>query len=288
MNTAHGDVRMQDRPSQREYWSGKVGDEWAAHAERIDAMLRPLTEAALKLGAFQSGEGVLDIGCGTGATSLEIARRVGGSGSVVGVDLSPQLLSVARERANKADLAVDFIEADAGSASLGERFDAAFSRFGVMFFEAPANAFAHIRTEMHAHGRLTFVCWRSLDENIWAVTPIEAIQPMLKTPLARPDPDAPGPFALADGEKIQRILRDAGWRNIVLSRWDGGITIGGGGSLGETADFMLKIGPCARAIADQDLDVGDAKQRLVDRLSPLYKNDGVVLPAACWLVTAMA
>src|SRR5262245_47003069 len=153
---------MQQPLTQREYWSGKVGDEWALHAERIDVMLGPVTEAALSLGAFRSGERVLDIGCGAGATSLEIARRTGGT--VVGVDLSPQLLEVARCRARHAPLAVEFIEADAGAARLGACFDAAFSRFGVMFFEAPAPAFSHVRTGMCAGGRLIFACWRPLAE----------------------------------------------------------------------------------------------------------------------------
>lgn len=279
---------MQQPLTQREYWSGKVGDEWALQAERIDAMLAPLTEAALDRAAFCAGERVLDIGCGAGATSLEIARRVGAGGSVVGVDLSPQLLALARRRAEQAGLAVEFVEADAGSARLGAPFDAAFSRFGIMFFEAPAQAFAHIRTQMRANGRLVFACWRALGENLWTTIPLEAIAPMLKAPLAPPDPDAPGPYALADAAKIKRILHDAGWRDIVLSPWDGRIAIAGGGSLEDSADFLLKIGPCARAIADQQLDAAEAKQRVIERLAPLYAANAVTLPVACWLVTAKA
>ncbi len=279
---------MQEPLTQREYWSGKVGDEWAVHAERIDAMLAPLTEAALSFSAFKPGERVLDIGCGAGATSLEIARRVGPAGAVLGVDLSPQLLGVARSRASQAGLAVEFLEADAGAAELGARFDAAFSRFGVMFFEAPARAFAHIRSGMRGEGRLRFVCWRALAENLWATTPIDAIRPMLRTPLTPPDPDAPGPHALADEAKVRRVLHEAGWRDISLSRWDGPIALGGGGTLAEAADFMLKIGPCARAIADQKLDAVEARQRVMDRLSAHHGGQGVALPAACWLVAAAA
>jgi SAM-dependent methyltransferase len=281
-----GKAEMAGQPRQREYWSGKVGDDWAAASGHIDAMLRPLTEAVLDRGAFRPGERVLDIGCGAGATSMAIARRVSETGSVVGVDLSPQLLRVARERAQQAGLAAEFVEADAGSAKLGERFDAAFSRFGVMFFESPVQAFSHLRANMRAQGRLIFVCWRDLAENLWATAPIEAIRPMLKAPLARPDPDAPGPYALADGAKIERILREAGWRDVVLSRWDGKLTIAGGGSVEETADFLLRIGPCARAIADQELDAAEARQRVMDRLSPHHEHDGVALAAACWFVTA--
>jgi SAM-dependent methyltransferase len=279
---------MENRPTQREYWSGKVGNEWAVHADRIDAMLAPVTDVALELGAFRAGERVLDIGSGAGVTALEIARRVGAGGAVVGVDLSPQMLDVARERAAGVGLPVEFVEADAGSAALGACFDAAFSRFGVMFFEAPAPAFAHIRSGMCEGGRLVFVCWRTMAENKWGTTAIEAVQPMLKAPLPAPDPTAPGPFSLADADKIRRVLDEAGWRDVQVTAWDGLIPAGGGGTIEETADFMIKIGPCARAIADQALDLNEARRRLVERLTPLFSAQGVLLPAACWVVTARA
>ena len=279
---------MQQAMTQREYWSGKVGDEWALHAERIDAMLAPITEAALDLAAFKPGERVLDIGCGSGATSLEIARLVAPRGSVTGIDLSPQMLQVARTRATRAALEVDFLEADASSGAFGAEFDVAFSRFGVMFFSAPIAAFAHIRKAMNEKGRLTFACWRPIHENPWAAIPLEALQPMLKAPLAAPDPDAPGPYSLANKAKVQSVLSDAGWRNVTLTPWDGAVPVGGGGALEEAAAFMLRIGPCARAIADQDLDASEAKQRLIDRLAPLQNKNGVALPGACWLVSAHA
>jgi hypothetical protein len=141
---------------------------------------------------------------------------------------------------------------------------------------------------MRGGGRLAFVCWRAIAENPWATIPIEAIQPMLTAPLAPPDPDAPGPYAFADQGKVQRILQDAGWRGVAMSRWDGALTIGGGGSPAEAADFLLRIGPCARAIADQQLDGGEARRRLIERLSPHHDGAGVALPAACWLVAAAA
>ncbi len=279
---------MQQPQTQREYWSGKVGDEWAAHAARIDVMLAPVTEAALSAAAVKPGERVLDIGCGAGATSLEIARRVGANGAVIGVDLSPQLLRVARARAAEIGLPAEFIEADAGAGNLGQDFDAAFSRFGVMFFEAPAQAFAHIRRALRDDGSPAFVCWRTLSENPWGALPISAIEPMLAAPLPQPDPDAPGPHALADGDKVRRVLTEAGWRNIALAPWDGEISIGGGGDAESIADFLMRIGPCARAINEHGLDAAEARRRLLDRIAPLHANNTLMLPAACWIVTANA
>lgn len=274
--------------TQREYWSGKVGGEWANHAERIDVMLGPVTETLLDAAALQAGDRAIDIGCGSGATTLEIARRVGPSGAVTGVDLSPQLLAVARERAQQAKLNAEFVEADASAVTFASPFDVALSRFGVMFFDAPTQAFTHIRSTVRPGGRLAFVCWRPMADNPWATIPISAIEGMLKEPLPRPDPDAPGPYAFANPDKVERILRDSGWSDIALERWDGDISIGGGGALEDIADFVLRIGPCARAIADQKLSTTEAQQRLVDRLMPLYKNNALMIPGACWIVTARA
>lgn len=276
---------MSDKPTQKEYWSGKVGDEWANRADRIDIMLAPMTDAALARASFQPGERVLDIGCGAGATSFRIAQT---GARVTGVDISAPLLDVARKRAAAADLPVEFIEADAGAAKLERAFDAAFSRFGVMFFEAPAPAFANIRGELRPGARAVFIVWRQISENPWATTPIEAVRPLLKTPLTPPDPNAPGPFSLADPKKIERILGEAGWTNVKITTWDGEIAIGGGGGLEESAEFLLKIGPCARAIVDQGLDPAEARQRLIDKLTPLRSDDGVKLGAACWLVEAVS
>jgi SAM-dependent methyltransferase len=281
-------MRVPDKPTQRDYWSGKAGQEWAAYAQRIDVMLAPIAETALAAADLQPGQRVLDIGCGSGATSLEIARRVGTTGAVVGVDLSPQLLQVARERAHEAGIAAEFVEADAAAATFAERFDRAFSRFGVMFFEAPSAAFTHIRGAMKPSGKLAFVCWAPMPENLFATVPIAAIEPMLKASLPAPDPDAPGPYAFADSNKVRRILGEAQWRDVAISRWDGEINVGGGGTLEEIAAFLLRIGPCSRAIADQGLDAEEAKRRLMDALTPHYRDGAVMFPAACWIVTATA
>jgi SAM-dependent methyltransferase len=277
-----------DKPTQRDYWSGKAGEDWAAYAQRIDLMLAPIAEAALAAADIQPRQRVLDIGCGSGATSLEIARRVGAGGGVVGVDLSLQLLQLARERAREAGVAIDFVEADAATATFAERFDRAFSRFGVMFFEAPATAFTHIRGVMKPDGKVAFVCWAPMPDNLFATVPIAAIQPMLKAPLPTPDPDAPGPYAFADSDKVRRILNEAAWRDIDVARWDGEINVGGGGALEDIAAFLLRIGPCSRAVADQGLDAEAAKRRLMDALTPHYRNAAVMFPAACWIVTATA
>lgn len=271
---------------QREYWNSQVADEWVRHADAIDRMLANLTQAAFDALKPQAGERVLDIGCGSGATALTAADLVGAAGRVVGIDISQPLLDLARQRAEGRGN-VAFIEADAGAGAIpGAPFDAAFSRFGVMFFDDPVAAFANIRRALTPEGWLVFACWRPFAENHWTAKPLMALAPLLKAPLAPADPDLPGPFALSDADKVRRILSGAGWRNLSLAPWDGDVAIGADAH--EAAAYLVKIGPCARAINEQNLDTAEAKRLLLEFLSKHEGPEGVALPAACWIVSAKA
>lgn len=277
---------MAERPSQREYWNSPVGDEWARHADGIDRMLAALTQAAFDVLQLRSGESMLDIGCGGGATTLKAADFVGASGRAVGVDISRPLLDLARERL-VGRRNVEFVEADAGASAIpGSPFDAAFSRFGVMFFDEPTAAFANVRNAMARGGRLVFASWRPFVENLWSAEPLAALTPILKEPLQPADPNLPGPFALADPDKINRILDGAGWRDVSIARWDGDVAMGANAS--EAAAFLLKIGPCARAINEQGLDPAEAERLLLEFLRAHEGPNGIARPAACWIVRAQS
>ena len=275
---------MAERPTQREYWNSQVGDEWVRHADGIDRMLEALTEAAFKALGLIAGERVLDIGCGGGATTLKAADLVGANGRAVGVDISQQLLGLARQRADGRGN-VTFIEADAGAGAIpGAPFDAASSRFGVMFFDDPFAAFANIRAGMAAGGRLVFASWRPFTENLWSAEPLSALTPLLKEPLKPADPNLPGPFALSDPNKITTILGSAGWSNVSITPWDGDVALGDNAT--EAAAFLLKIGPCARAINEQGLDPVEAKRLLLEFLWKHEGPNGIARPGACWIVRA--
>lgn len=278
---------MSEQPTQREYWNSKVGEEWTRQADRTDAMFAGLTDAAFAALALQAGERVLDIGCGAGQTTLCAARQVGAGGHAVGVDLSQPLLGLARRRAEASGLDAEFIEADAGAGAIaGAPFDAAFSRFGVMFFEDPAQAFAQIRACMRPSGRFVFVCWRRANENDWASAPIAALAPLLSAPMLLSDPNLPGPFAFAEAGKIKAILDAAGWRDVAITPWDGAFVLGRDAE--DAASFVLRIGPSARAIADHGLDPAAAERLIVARLQQAVQSDGVMLGGACWIVRAVA
>ncbi|HJQ56388.1 MAG TPA: methyltransferase domain-containing protein, partial [Vineibacter sp.] len=167
---------------------------WAEVREPLERQLAPLGRHALTALAPRPGESVLDIGCGGGETALDLARAVAPDGTVVGIDLSAAVLAFAR-RAAEGCQRLRFIQADAQSFPFEPAsFDAAFSRFGVMFFTDPTAAFVNIRRSLRPNGRLAFVCWRALEENPLDSLPLQAAAAHLP-PQPAADPEAPGPFA---------------------------------------------------------------------------------------------
>ena len=160
---------------QRTFWKGQGGRTWVARQEHTDITLAPVSEALLALAAARSGERVLDVGCGCGASTLDIARAVGRSGRVAALDISGPMLAEGQRRAEGAGIAnVDWQEADPATAALGG-YDLMVSNFGVMFFGDPVAAFAHMRSAARLGARMVFVCWRPVTENPWMKVPMYAV-----------------------------------------------------------------------------------------------------------------
>ena len=271
--------------AQIEYWNAGAGETWAQFQEALDRQVEPLGLAAMDRLSPGEGEHVLDIGCGCGQTSLALAARVRPTGSVVGVDISKPMLDVASRRPRSADLQVTFRNLDAQTGDLGhELFDAAYSRFGVMFFGDPVAAFANIRGSLKPHGRLAFVCWRSPNENPWMQAPLQAAVPLLP-PLAPFDPMAPGPFAFADANRVRSILAESGYRSVTIDPFDADL---GGGDLDQTLKLALRIGPLGRALREHPEFVGEVTDAVRDLLSKHLTSDGVRMAAAVWIVLARA
>src|SRR5689334_21205535 len=167
-------------------WNDQSGERWVAHQARLDAIAAVFGQAAIEAAAPATGERVLDVGCGAGASSLALAARVGPTGQVLGVDISEPLIGLARARAPQ-DTSALFQLADASSAELPEgAFDILFSRFGVMFFDDPTKAFAHMRRALRSGGRVSFVCWRGAAENDWVRLPMNALKGIVPQ---KPPPD---------------------------------------------------------------------------------------------------
>ncbi|MFN4024727.1 MAG: class I SAM-dependent methyltransferase [Hyphomonas sp.] len=276
-----------DNTAQIDYWNGPAGQKWVRDADRLDVMLAPFAEAVISGLALQPGNTVLDIGCGAGAVSLGIAASAINV-SVTGVDVSEPLVNLARRRAAAVGAPVEFVVADAAVWQPKAPLDFAVSRFGVMFFADPVAAFANIHAGLRKGGRLSFACWRPLTENEWALAPLQAAMPLLAAPPQMPEPGAPGPFAFGDADHVRRILSESGWSEITITPWDGRITLPGS-SAAETADFMLDIGPLARAVAEQGVDLAPIRAAIEARVGELAGPGGrTQLKAAAWIVGARA
>ncbi len=270
------------------YWNSEAGPRWVAMQERMDAMLAPLMQAGLDRARPVAGERALDIGCGCGATVLELAGRVGPNGSVVGVDISAPMLGRARERVQANSLAnVRLTLSDAATHAFAPgAFDLAFSRFGVMFFDEPVGAFANIRSALASAGRLAFVCWAPPQDNPWLTVPLAAARPYLP-PQPETDPTAPGPFAFADPDRVRGILTRAGYSAVDLARHDTTMRICGPGEVDGAARFAVESGPVGRAIAGAGPDArAAAEQAIAAELRRLEGPCGIELPGSVWIVSA--
>ncbi|KAA8553636.1 class I SAM-dependent methyltransferase [Pseudomonas marginalis] len=271
-------------------WNGQSGEYWAANQARLDAMFAVFGQAAIEAAAPATGERVLDIGCGAGASSLALAARVGAGGHVLGVDISEPLIGRARALAPQ-DTPARFRVADASSAELPEgAFDLLFSRFGVMFFDDPTGAFAHMRRALRPGGRVAFVCWRGVAENDWVRLPMGVLKGIL--PLtARPDPEAPGPFSFGDRERVARILTAAGFTDITSTPFDASIPFGEGGTRDAAIDDAVKMafegGPLALVLADQpDAIRARAWAAVRAAFAGLAGKRSVMIDGATWIVMA--
>jgi SAM-dependent methyltransferase len=265
------------------YWNEGVGPVWVAMNDALDHSLRSLGLKAMEVLAPRPGERLLDIGCGCGDTALELARRVGEEGGVLGADISAPMLEVARRRAEAAGLAqTTFVQADAQSYAF-EPIDAAFSRFGVMFFADPVAAFTNIRAALKPGGRVAFVCWRPLSENPWMTVPANAVLPLLPAPPKLAPPNAPGPYAFADRDYLLGVLTRAGFADISIQPHDAKI---GWGDLGASVRTALSVGPVAMALRENP-DLRDAITAAVHTALATHASpDGVLLESATWIVRA--
>lgn len=272
--------------AEADYWNGKGGLRWADNHERHDALLRPISERLIELADARPGEFVLDVGCGCGATTLDLALRVAPEGEALGLDVSEVLLRRARERAPE-DMPARFIHADATvyEAPPGE-IDLVASRFGVMFFADPEKTFANLRAGLKPGGRLAFACWRAARDNPWLIVPLRAAAAHAP-PLPELGPEDPGPFAFADESRVRRLLSDAGYVDIEVTPENFDLDVGVGEGLNSAVDIALTLGPASRMLEDQPETTRAAAAAAIRKALEAHTvGDRVPLGAAVWFVTA--
>jgi SAM-dependent methyltransferase len=269
---------------QSAYWNGVAGTTWVESQEQLDRLLRPLSDRAIAAAAVRPGERVIDIGCGCGATSKQLADL---GAAVWGIDISAPMLAHAKMRF-KGTPGLGFSQTDAASQAYTPDHQLLFSRFGVMFFDDPVAAFTNLRTALTVNGRLVFLCWQEAARNQWLSIAGRAAQPFLPkpaTPVALPP--GPDPFAFADTLLVADILNRSGFRNINFESLTPELHLAD--DLDGAINFQTRVGPLARVLAElhgavREQALAAARASLAEHVRP----DGVHLGAAAWLVTATA
>jgi ubiquinone/menaquinone biosynthesis C-methylase UbiE len=283
-------------------WSGDRVRRWLRQAPGLERQLAPVSEVLLAAARLRAGESVLDVGCGTGPTTIAAARLVGPTGRVRGLDVSGDMLAAAAGAARgDGDLArIEWIEADAVTwVPDGPRHDVVISRFGVMFFSDPLAAFTNLARATRVGGRLAFAAWQRRDESTTFSVPFRAAVDVLRSRGIRSTAagvdldvvvaaDADGPFSLHDRAATARLLEDAGWADVSVEQHLLGLPFAGGASPADAAVAALDYGPTRLILSGMDEDVLDAAKRAIsDAFADRVDNDGrIVLSAAINLVTA--
>ena len=274
-----------------EDWAGEMGARWLANLQGFEITIAPVGDALLARAAYSSGERVLDIGCGGGATTLAIAQDVQPGGEVLGIDISPELIAATTRRAAAAGITnARFLCADAASVTLPDGlYDRLFSRFGSMFFAEPIPAFANLRKLLKPEGRIDLAVWGPPQQNPWMLEGMAVARRHVE--LLAPVPRAPGPFAFEDLDYMREILNGAGFQGVDIIAAKGLLAVGGpGASPSQAQQFACNAMAFGQVLLDYPEPVQQAAQAdLVEIYSAHHRPDeGVMMGYTAWLVSARA
>ncbi len=266
-------------------WNDAAGRAWVELQETLDRVLEPFEALLVKAVAARRAQRVLDIGCGTGSTTLAIARQLGPKGSAVGIDISEPMIALAKQRAERESVPPRFICADAQTHAFEPAsFDMIVSRFGVMFFDDPVRAFANLRRAAAPKADLHVIAWRSPADNPFMTTAERAAAPFLPEMPAR-RPEEPGQFGFADRGRVTSILEKSGWAEIDIQPLDVSCTM----PETELGPYITRLGPLGRVLPELD---EKTRSRVIDTVlaafDPYVHGADVRFMAACWTIGARA
>lgn len=269
--------------TQAEYWNKVAGPNWVVNQRLLDATLEPFGQSLIERADLSHGLDVVDVGCGCGGTTLEISRRCG---KARGLDISRPMLALARRRARDCALPAEFVEADASCYQPGERsFDRVVSRFGIMFFASPEQAFVNMRAWLKPSGKLAAICWQGPAENPWLTLPTTIARRYIAA--AEPDSESAAPFSLADAGVLRGLLASAGFRDVRLEDCRHPMRISG--DIEHAYRFFIDRGPVAAMLLSAAGPERDAAIAAIEAdIATRYDGTGVELDAASWIVEATA
>ena len=271
--------------NQAALWNGHAGRAWVASRTALDQMFQPLEDQLVEAVSAQRAQHVLDVGCGTGSTTLAIARQLGANGSCLGIDISAPMLQTARERAQRETTPARFVCADAQTyAFQPAAFDMIVSRLGVMFFDDPVAAFTNLRSAARDGAALCFIAWRGPADNPFMTAAERAAAPLLPN-LPPRKPGAPGQFAFADRSRVTCTLAASGWTDIDIQPVDVACTL----PERELVPYLSRLGPVGLALQEAD---SQTRTRVIDAMrtafEPYVHGTEVRFTAACWIARARA
>ncbi len=273
---------------QIKFWNSHFGIAWANNAEATDFVFSNITHAIIQAASIAPGDRVIDLGCGSGGTSIAAANQVGPTGRVLAIDVSEPMIN--RVKARNTALKLQNLSILKGDAAVfpfkTDEYDVLVSRFGCMFFDDPKNAFRNIGAALRHGCRLALAVWRPPRENPWAMEPISIAKQFIDMP-PRPGPEEPSPFSFSDPDRVKIILSDAGWSNIDFAPLD--IQLPLGRSDGEALTFLTQMGPLAVPLAEATKkNYTKAISSIRDLLDTKKNNDGIVrFAAGCWIITGL-
>jgi SAM-dependent methyltransferase len=274
---------MDIKNEQSALWNGAAGNAWVEGQELTDRVYRPLENLLVSAVADGPGGRVLDVGCGTGSTTLAVSRQKGNGEGCVGIDISEPMIAAARARAEREASQVRFIQADAQTHPFEPNgFDMIVSRFGVMFFSDSVQAFLNLRHAATDTAQLRLIVWRGAADNPFMTTAERAATMVLPNIPAR-DPDAPGQFAFADRDRVARILRESGWSGVDIQPIDVDCAF----PEKELTGYLTRFGPLGRVLTEVD---EQTRARVIEAVRPAFDpyvhGAEVRFNAACWMVGA--
>jgi SAM-dependent methyltransferase len=280
---------MRANEAQAAAWNGPEAAHFVEHADRYDRQLEPFTQALLERARPDPDRVVLDVGCGSGATTLAAAAT---AERAVGVDLSQPLVELARRRARAARITnAEFVIADAQIHDFAAgTFDVLISRFGLMFFDDPVRAFTNIRRSLKDDARAAFVSWQGLHANEWLMVIANAVSRRAELPEFGGQARGPGMFALSEPDEITTLLGAAGFDHVECDSYTPTIVLGGGGGLDDSVDFLLSGGMPRGLLGLVDPSARDDVLRTVHAdLADRYEDGvGIRVGTSVWMVTACA
>jgi SAM-dependent methyltransferase len=279
------DVVRPTNDEQIRLWNGPAGHAWVETQELLDRLFKPLEELVVAAVPAVSGATVLDVGCGTGSTTLAVARRLGAKGGCVGVDISAPMIAAARARAEHEGSTASFIQANAQTYAFAPAsFEMIISRLGVMFFDDFVQAFANLRRAARDKAEFRFVAWRSAAENPFMTTAERAAAPLLPNLPGR-RPEAPGQFAFGNRDRVCRILEQSGWAEIDIRPIDIACTL----PEKELVRYLTRLGPVGLILHEVD---DRTRARVIETARAAFERyvhgAEVRFTAALWMVSARA